>query len=90
MTLYQFNLLDEMEQMEAIWNAVKLAKRKDDTFHYNLYQIDKFYVEEQIHLELNGRRGFKSFAFLEPLHLYLNDIFLNELNSLEVTGKENF
>lgn len=42
MTLCQFNMLDEMEQMEAIWEAVKLAERKDDTYHYNLYQIDAF------------------------------------------------
>jgi len=75
MTLYQFNAMDEMEQMEAIWDsAVKLAERKDDTFHYNLYQIDKFYVEEQIHIELNVRRGFKSFITTELLQPYLEDI----------------
>ena len=34
MTLYQFNMLDEMEQMEAIWEAVKLAERKDTTTTY--------------------------------------------------------
>ncbi len=57
MTLYQFNLLNEMEQMEAIWDAVKLAEREDETFQYNLYQIDKFYVEEQIHIRVECEKG---------------------------------
>ena len=77
MTLYQFNALDEMEQMEAIWNAAKIADRKDAAFHYNLYQIDKFYVEEQIHIEWNVRKGFKTFITTELLQPYLDNVSLN-------------
>ena len=74
MTLYQFNMLDEMEQMEAIWDAVKLGERKDDTYHYNLYQIDAFYVEEKIHIAHNVRQGFKSFKTMDLLGPYLDMI----------------
>ena len=35
MTLYQFNMADEMEQMEAIWyRSTRLAEREDDIFLY--------------------------------------------------------
>jgi hypothetical protein len=50
MTLYQFNTSDEMEQLEAIWEyGVVVAERDDETYHYKLYQIDAFYVEEVWH-----------------------------------------
>jgi hypothetical protein len=45
MTLYQFKLLDEMEQIETVWNSVLLAERSDDQYNYELYQIDAFYAE---------------------------------------------
>ena len=77
MTLYQFNLLDEMEQMEAIWEAVKLVERSDDTFHYNLYQIDDFYVEEKIHIAYDARHAFRSFKTTELLKPYLDQMNIN-------------
>jgi hypothetical protein len=82
MTLYQFNALDETEQLEAIWEkGVKLADRQEAEFLYILYQIDKFYVEEKIHQEHKIRHGFKSFAstsasFLQP---YLDKIDITGL-----------
>lgn len=43
MTLYQFNRLDELEQLEALWhNGVVLAEREDEINRYKLYQIDSF------------------------------------------------
>jgi hypothetical protein len=31
MTLYQFNMMDEMKQMEAVWNyGIKIGERQDD------------------------------------------------------------
>ncbi len=64
--------------MEAFWDAVKIAERNDETFHYNLYQIDKFYVGEQIHIEWNVRRGFKSFITTELLQPYLDNMNLDD------------
>lgn len=46
MTLYQFNLLDEMEQIEAFWNGVLVGEVKEGELHtIECRQIDDFYVE---------------------------------------------
>lgn len=38
MTLYEFNTMDEMEQLEVIWyNSSKLDEREDDVFLFVLY-----------------------------------------------------
>lgn len=82
MTLYQFNMKDEMEQIEAIWyHSTKLAERDDATFLYVLYQIDSFYVEEQIHKEYNVRRALKSFSSTnaELLKPYLEMIDISKI-----------
>jgi hypothetical protein len=77
MTLYEFNSCDELEQLEAIWEHGNLAaEREDDEYHYKLYQIDAFYVEEVWHKEYNVRRAFNSFASTnaEKLQPYLDKI----------------
>jgi hypothetical protein len=56
-------MMDEMEQIEAIWNkGVKLGERQDEIYKYTLYQIDSFYVEEHWHKEYDVRRALKSFS----------------------------
>ena len=72
MTIKQWYSLDEMEQIETIWNkAKKIAERKDNTYTYILYQIDNFYVEEQIHTEWKVRRALNACTeFQLPLLAY--------------------
>lgn len=83
MTLYQFNMLDEAEQLEAIWSkSTKLAEREDAGYIYIFYQIDSFYIEEKIRKEGNIRHAFKSFAsttasLLQP---YLDQIDITSIN----------
>ncbi len=44
MTLYQFNVFDELEQMETIWeNGVLVAEPEDKINRYKLYRIGSFY-----------------------------------------------
>lgn len=43
--------MDEMEQAEAIWDAVLLGDREDEEHKILLYQIDSFYVEVFYHKE---------------------------------------
>ena len=74
MTLYQFNDLDEGEQIEAILDSVEIGKRKDDIYNYTLHQIGSFYVEVQRHREEEFIRNIKSFTNIELLDLYLNGI----------------
>jgi len=75
MTLYQFNSLDEMEQIESVWNkGVLLAERSDETHNYWLYQIDSFYVELSGLKGNPGYNGLKSFLTTELLEPYLDKI----------------
>jgi hypothetical protein len=82
MTLYQFNMLDEMEQIEAIWNeAIELVAREDREYRYTLYQIDAFYVEELWHKEKDIRFTFRSFSSANSVLLkpYLELIDISRL-----------
>jgi hypothetical protein len=67
MTLYEFNSIDEMEQIEAFWNGVLVGERSDGEFKIECRQIDDFYVEYKI---LNGQyidmRSFKNPEMLQP------------------------
>ena len=77
MTLYESKCLDEMEQMEAIWNGVHLANRDDAEHKILLYQIDSFYVEVFYHKEYNVIRRIRSFSNTGPLEPYLAQIDLS-------------
>jgi hypothetical protein len=53
-TLYQFILLNDIEQAETLWeHGVMISERKEGDIRYILYQIDKFYIEVQYHTEQN-------------------------------------
>jgi hypothetical protein len=45
MTLYQFNLADEMEQIEAFWDGIFIGEIQDGDFTIECRQINDFYVE---------------------------------------------
>jgi hypothetical protein len=65
MMLSQFKGLDEMEQIEAIWNkGIHLAYRNDEEYKYELIQIDKFYVELKHHKLHDVLKGFDTFTVL--------------------------
>ncbi|MFC0773386.1 hypothetical protein [Terrimonas alba] len=78
MTLYQFNDLDEMEQMEAIWTGVKIAERIEGSFKIDLIQIDSFYVELYFIEDRNLVRT-RSFSSPEQLLPYMGQIDINSL-----------
>ena len=74
MTLYQFKLLDKMEQIEAVWDSPLLATIEDDDFIYDLHQIHSFYAEVKYRKPgrtLNGMKTFKNPDLLNP---YLDKI----------------
>lgn len=76
MTLYGFNQMDEMEQMEAIWDGVFLDDREDNEHEILLYQVDSFYVEVYYHKEFNAIRKFRAFSSIDQLDPYLDKIDL--------------
>lgn len=63
MTPGEFDRLDEMEKIKVIaYNGQDLTKREDESYYYNLYQLDSFLVEEKIK-KIPG-----SSSFLSPSH----------------------
>jgi hypothetical protein len=76
MTLYEFNVLDEMEQAEAVWAGVFVADREDEQHRILLYQIDSFYVEVYYHKQHNVLIRFQSFSSINQLDPYLDKIDL--------------
>jgi hypothetical protein len=50
MSLYEFNLLNEIQQAEILWeNGVHIGEREDQEHTIVLYQIEGFYVEVFYH-----------------------------------------
>jgi hypothetical protein len=66
MTLYQFNLLDELAQLKVLLKLDPIAERKDEKHTYNLYVIDFFY-------------SLRSFNTTTPLEPYLDLIDISEI-----------
>jgi hypothetical protein len=77
MTPRQFDSLDEMDKIKAIgYHAEKLTSREDEYFHYNLYQLDSFYIEEKIEKVPGGNSFFSPshFSTKVEITLYLQKI----------------
>lgn len=79
MIIKDFIKMDEMEQAEAIWDAVLLADREDGEHKILLYQIDSFYVEVFYHKEYNVIRRFRPFKTTDLLKPYLDKIDISPI-----------
>ena len=74
MTLFQFKLLNETEQIETAWNSPLLATIEDNDFTYDLHQIDSFYVEVKYRKPNRAIIGLKTFKNPRLLKPYLHKI----------------
>jgi len=75
MTLYQFNLLNETQQAETLWEiGVHIGERKDLAHTIALYQMDSFYVEVFYHRQLNAIKRFRGFSSTDQLEHYIAKI----------------
>ena len=79
MTIYQFNDLSEMEQIEAIWTVPAIAERKENGYKIFLFQIDAFYVELYHHIQRDSTERIRSFSNEELLVPYLARIDIDQL-----------
>lgn len=79
MTLFQFKLLDEIEQFETAWNSPLLATIEDNDFTYDLHQIDSFFVEVKYRKPNRTVSGIKSFKNPDLLQPYLRQIDINKV-----------
>lgn len=80
MTFIQFQRLDEMEQIEAIWTGTELAEVVDGAYRITLMQIDNFYVELYHHIEHDSLTKIISYESLDELAPYLNGIDKNRMS----------
>jgi len=68
MTLYEFNFLSRVQQIDAIWNlGIEIGEREDNHGFYVLYSIDSFYIELcYFDNSLKGMKTFTSTNLLDP------------------------
>jgi len=78
MTILQFKLLDETEQMETAWNSPLLATIEDNDFTYDLHQIDSFFVEVKYRKSNRSVNGIKTFKTRNLLQPYSGQIDINK------------
>lgn len=79
MTLYDFRMLDEMEQQEAIWEGVHIGDREDEEHKILLYQIDAFYVEVFYNKVKNMIVRHRAFANVGQLRPYTDQIDISTI-----------
>jgi hypothetical protein len=80
MTLNQFRLMDENEQLNFIWNSYEpVAERRDSYYRILLYQIDNFYIEVYHHSHFNVMIKLESFEDTSLLEPYFENISLANL-----------
>ena len=81
MTLYEFNVLDEERQADAVWeHGVHLCNRKHGSQWVALYQIEAFYVEVYYNGKQNRITKLRSFLSTEALKPYLHLISIEGFN----------
>lgn len=72
MTIYQFTLLDELKQMEALWDGVFIGRVLKNGFEYECRQVDYFYVECRIAQETREYLSMRTFTNPDLLQPYLD------------------
>lgn len=79
MTLYAFDHSNEIEQVEMLWQGVRIGERSDKEHKIALYQIDGFYVEVFCHPEHDAISRIRSFRSVCQFSPYLDEIDLAKL-----------
>lgn len=80
MTLYQFNVLEEKEKYEMLWDeGVVIANRQTDENKFLLYQLDGFYAELTYNPEMNKIINLRTFTNTNQLEPYLNNMKIPEM-----------
>ncbi|WP_018613791.1 hypothetical protein [Segetibacter koreensis] len=79
MTLYQFKLLAEDQQMDLVWNEAVYVGDIQLTFtSILLYQLNSFFIEIACFKPNNKYFIVRSFSNINELKPYLNQIELSE------------
>ncbi len=79
MTLYEFNALNEDQQVETLWEwGEYLMRRAEGRYQLVLYQLHSFYVEVWYQVKDNEISRVRSFSSPDALEPYLKMIELPE------------
>lgn len=80
MKLSDFIMLNaEEKKLVVLHEAVLIAKRRDPSTIYFLFQMDPFYVEASFDIEEKGIKEFRMFHTSGLLEPYLEEITIDEL-----------
>lgn len=83
MTLYDFNGLDEDDQLLAINTfGTEIGKKTSNGFNYELYQVDSFYVEMKFHKQSKDLEGMRSFTNPDIIEPYFKNIDISEITGM--------
>jgi hypothetical protein len=78
LTLDDFNLLNESDQAEAIWQGTFLADREENGLIVRLYSLDNFYAEVFYDGHVNKILRLRAFDKIGQLGPYLAHIRFNK------------
>lgn len=80
MTLYEFNLLSEIEKLHVINEmGARVAQREESFYRYELYQVSAFYVEVKYAFYSGSMESNRSFSFEKLPEQYLAEIDISSL-----------
>lgn len=72
-----------MDQEDLLWRrGVELAGRKDELFHYLLYQLDGFYLEVKYTMPQGKIKEIICFEDMALIEIYLEQIPINAVFSI--------
>ena len=82
MNQYQFNALNEKEQINVLASkGSRLGSRRETGMLITLYQLSEFYVEVLFDQQKQKVTGLRSFGTAELPQVYLDDIDLSTLTN---------
>ena len=71
MTLSEFNVLDEEQQVESIWSGTRVAIRRDEEYEIVLIQIDGLFVEVFFDMTYEEIKKIQAIGNINELLIYL-------------------
>lgn len=74
MTIEDFNLLDDHQKVQLIFDADKISEKVDNEANYQLFQIENFFVEVRTSLEGKFKRSFTFYTLKELPAEYASEV----------------
>lgn len=89
MTIESFNLLDEHQKTQLIFDADKISEKVDNEANYQLFQIDNFFIEARTSLEGKFKRSFTFYTLKELPPEYASEILSIPVVTLNIEKPTN-